>query len=712
MGIGDWLARGAADLATGGGYEAYRYLQNQASRGYNTAAGGARQASDWARQFSDEQWRRQMEGLQGAQGAMTPSNAAWMQLYGNMTPSQPGAMEEWYAQNGGKYGDPTQTSAALDSYRQYMGQPMQAQGAYAQMQNYMQQPSSSQGAYDYLKAQIQQGSNGQAAYGAQQQQFRQPGTGEDWYSQNARMFAQPTQATSFYQNYAGQLAGPGRSEGFQVDTSRMGKLQDAQSDLVTGLRGPGYLDKGAAEVGGYYRGANDVQNYAAQTMPQLQQQGQFENWAQSAISGDNPELQRERERGLAQLNQEMARRGHFNSGGANTAIGNYVAEQNAKEFAQKSGLAQQAQQFQLQRLGQGQGLAQGASSEKMGTGSGLQGLFAQQDQSKLGRDQLAAQIMQSQTQQDLAAQQLGLQAAGQSDQAKLARLQGMSGMASQADSSTLAQLLGGMNAAYGAQGLAQSRAMNDINAANTVDQQNLARLMGLNQSANANDANALARLAQQYGMAQGLDQGAMARYGMLGSLSGQEDAQQLARLNAWGTMAGNAQGAQQSRANADQAARDAAMRARLGIDQTNAGLYAQFYGTGGQLSGQAMSDSYNAWANAAQLEGLGQNASAEVPFKVAGTVIDGYKATQGIPSAQTQVPGVDGGSASQMLGPVNYAGPDYGRMLLNQYLDVGAGGLMPGEADALRSQYYLANGLTDPNAARRAKYLQDWGYVT
>lgn len=675
--------------------------------GYNTAAKGAERAAQQNRAFADTQWGRAMEGMKGAQGAYAPSQAAWQQYYGNAGADRgPGAMEEWWANNSGKFNDPTATSSALSQWQQQMFSPMQATGAYNQYQQYMQQPSSTQGAYTYMQGQLSQPMQGQGAYDRMRQATAKPGVGENWFASNEGAYRNPTNSQTLYNNSMGALGNAGRSEGFQVQTGNQEDYRAKTDSLFGQQQGPGYLDQNAGEIGSRFRGADDVTAFAGRNLGALEQDGTFEQWAKSAIEGSNPMQDRIRERGLAQLNQEMARRGHFNSGGAGTAIGNYLAEQNAQEFAQKSDLAKGAQEMQLARLGQGQGLAEGSAANKFGIGSSLQGLYAQQDSTKLGRDSLAAQIARDQSEQDLATQALTMQSHQNADAAKLARLQGLSGMAGQADSTSLNLLNAGQDAAFRSQDAGRQRTLDDFASATRLDENQLSRLMAQMAGAGQNDRTNMDRFQTQYDMGRGLDQEIMARYGMLGDLSGQQDAASLARLMGGGQMAGSAQDAWQRRNDSSWDERNDAFGARFGLDDAVAGTWKDFYGMGMDASGTAMNNSINAGANAAQLRGQGQIASSPGKLAEAGAEVYGAYSTGGASGlARGQTLAEPSYAESRTYAPPSaYAsapgGAAYDTMSLEQMLanagDNGGSGRTPEEGARLRRWYLESQGLSVP----------------
>jgi hypothetical protein len=110
---------------------------------------------------------------------------------------------------------------------------------------------------------------------------------------------------------------------------------------------------------------------------QLQGPGYLEQLYQQGMSSEP--FQRASKAGLAQMQQAAAARGAFNSGGAQTAEGNYLSGMASNFYGQQAGLAGQAQAEKQGRLGQmfGSGLqlgqAQGGLAMDAGkTGAGFQ----------------------------------------------------------------------------------------------------------------------------------------------------------------------------------------------------------------------------------------------------------------------------------------------------------------------------------------------------
>lgn len=560
-----------------------RFFFGDAGQGYQTAANGAMLASQGYGNLANQQWGQAMGGLDAANAAYNPSQSLWNNTYGQQGPN---ALAQWWGQNQQRFSDPTQTSGALSQFNNYMGQPSQAGSAYGNAQSALGGYQTQTGAYnDRFGGQMtDRYSSAERAYDPNS--YSNPGAMENFagYAQN-------------------RLGGMGATE-----EMRYGNVNN-MSDFAGGLanaQGYGSTTRGAGEIGGYYRGANDVSQYAGSQMGQLQGPGAYEQFVQSDINGTNPQMQRETDQGLARINQEMARRGQFKSGGADTAIGNFLGQEAASDYQNRANRAQSAQGMELSRIGAGQSLSQASAQGKLAQGQSLQSLAGQTDAETMSRlqQQLAAQ--QGASSEGLANRQGALNYAQAADQTSLGRTQALAGINNQAQMAELARLQGGMNAAGQSDQGYMNRMQAGYGMSQGADQSDMARAMGL------------------YGMAQGADQGNMARYGMLGQLSGQQDSQNLAYLMGGGGMAGATAGMNQQQMND-------AFRSRFGIDSGMSGNIGNFYGMGMGAYGQNMGNSYNALANYYQLLGQGQGAANAMPMQVYSGGIKAYGASQGMP---------------------------------------------------------------------------------
>lgn len=571
------LGRGFLDAATLGGYEGVRYLGGQAAQGYETAAQGAQQAQQGYSDLANQQWGQAMGGLDQANAAYAPSNSLWNNTYGGQGQN---AMQQWWGQNQANFNQPTATSGALSQYNNYMaGGPTNANNAYQNNQSALGGQGQASQYNDRFGGQLT-GNYSSAERAYDPTKYQAPGAAE--------------QFTGYAQN---RLGGMGAAEELRYgDVNNMGGFASSLGNQ----QGVGATQRGTNEIGGYYRDANDVANFANQQMAGLGQKGLYEQFVQSDITGNNPLIQRETDQGLARINQEMARRGAFKSGGADTAIGNFLGEMGAQDYQNRANRAQSAQQMELSRIGAGQSLASASAQSKLAQGQSLQGLAGQTDAEHMARLQQQMSAQQGASSEGLANRQGALNYAQAADQTAQSRTATLGMLNNQAQSQQLARLQGGMAAA----GQSDTGMLNRLNA-------------GFNMSQGA-DQSQLARAQALSGMAQGADQSNLARYGMLGQLAGQQDQASMAQLMGGGAMAGNT-------AQANQAQMNDAFRARFGLDSAQANNISNFYGMGMGAYGQEMGNSYNAMANYYQLLGQGQGAAAAVPFQMANTAANFYK---------------------------------------------------------------------------------------
>ncbi len=90
----------------------------------------------------------------------------------------------------------------------------------------------------------------------------------------------------------------------------------------------------------------------------------LEQFAQSQLTGTNPYYARIQQQGLDAINQQMAARGHYNSGGALSALGNFTGQLGAQQFQDMGNLLGSAGQMGLQREQQGNAMATGVQTQQ------------------------------------------------------------------------------------------------------------------------------------------------------------------------------------------------------------------------------------------------------------------------------------------------------------------------------------------------------------
>lgn len=568
-------------------------------KGYDTAAQGAREADRRFGDLANDLWGRQMEGLGKAQDQYGASNAYWGQ-YAN---AGPGQMENWYDQYGGQFTRDPNSQSAYNGVQTFMNNPTWAQGTFGNSQPWMQGPSSSREMQGTLDKNLQGPGQSTYAYGTNQPMYTQKGSGEQRWQDTQNQYSGRSNAGDVYDLYSGQLAGPGRSEGFNVDQNAITGNLDQFAGNIEKKQGTAQVEKSAGELQGLYRGANMGGNYAQSQRGALEGPGIYEQMITNDIMGHDPAHQMNLDEGTARINQEMARRGQFNSGGANTAMGKFIGQEQATDYNNRTQRAAQAEGLQLARIGQGTQTMAAGDQSRLGQGNALQGLAGQRDTELRSRLDQQLNAYNSASQAQLGAQGLAMNAAGQADNAKLARLMGMSGMASAGDQSSLAYLTAGQQAANSAQGLGLQRGRDFMTAAGQVDESDLARNKQRFDMTQGADASDLAKFKGNFDMSRELDRGDLDKQRLNLDAAGQLDDQTLKRLLGFAGVAGQAQGARDDRMGR-------VMGARSGIDSGIAGLIAQMYGQGGQQYGGAMGDSINAGANAYGLQGQGQNSGS------------------------------------------------------------------------------------------------------
>jgi len=133
---------------------------------------------------------------------------------------------------------------------------------------------------------------------------------------------------------------------------------------------------------------------------------------------------------------------------------------------------------------------------------------------------------------------------------------------------------------------------------------------------NFNSGLAAQQYAQMGQLAQNAQNGQQARVGLSGQLAQTADQGDLSRLNSLFGVAGQAQGMNQSGINN-------MLSQQMGIDNGASGLVGGFYGAGGQLSGQALTDAINAMIQSGQAKSQGQQAQQGQLMGLAGLAFGG-----------------------------------------------------------------------------------------
>jgi hypothetical protein len=584
-------------------------------KGAEKAAQGARDVANRYNYLARDSKVMWDDGTNTGLGMYQPSQDLWSRTYGQNTP---GAMEQFYGRYGSQFQDPTATSGALKQYQEGMGTTggnLTMAGVSAM--NAINQPSLQRDFYSSYGSQLAHPGRTNQAYADSAEAYKKPGAQEDWASTLGDTFSRMNAGVERRNAEAyAQLQNEGRTEQFKPETvSRMGALANS----IGKMQGTAQVETASPELQRYYRGASDTSDYYGSQQRALQAPGAYEQFVTNDIYGRNPAHERAMNEGLATVNQQMARRGAFNSGAAMTGIGNFVGKMEAEDYQNRSNRAAQAQQMQMGRIGQGTQTAQASAQGKLAQGSALQGLAGQRDTEKDRRLDQFIGVNQAASGEQLASQRLGLDAATAADQSRMARLKLGSDVNMQgADAQR--QSLGLQNSIYGdSQQFGMDRAGASVRDAGAADQAQLARLMGGFNMSQSADSDALRRAQMGYDVNQGMHDSELARYGQLGHFAGQQDQQTLARLMGMGQMAGAAQSGQQDRYGNQ-------FDSQFGINSAMAQLYANMFGGGMNQWGGYMDSGLNALANSYGLQGQAIQDRQEAPWRNVNAVIGGIRA--------------------------------------------------------------------------------------
>ena len=330
------------------------------------------------------------------------------------------------------------------------------------------------------------------------------------------------------------------------------------------------------------------------------------------MEGDNPYIRQLEEEGMASLNQQMAKRGHFNSGGANVALGKFAGQMGAERFRDMAEMTKGAQQMGLARGQQGLGYAQASDTGRLARGEGVRGeatgkqaLSGQMEGERFNRESLSAQIMQDVTKNMMGDRDFDMRSAGQADDMKLRRLQGRDALAGQNDRTNLDYLNAGQGAAFRAQGAGEDRMGRAYGMGNQQDTYNLGKTMASMDAAGQNDRMYLDDYQMRGNLAGQMDTTGLGRMMSQIQGAGQLDATQLARLGQYMQGAGQADDVQMRRTMGQGALagqmQDYGRQNMMdtygmlqGAGGAQAGNIANYYGTGMNAYGQHGSSALNA----------------------------------------------------------------------------------------------------------------------
>lgn len=622
--------------------------------------GNSRRAVNKAQgQYKDlgsEMWNH---SVWAGQQAMNPWNIAEGQ-FGNRY--APGMDANRYGEDAWEnYGYQLKSAPQLQGLVNQLGNKYQgttlSQQNYNGASNALRRPSASEGNLGWTNENLGAYTNSdRALYGANQE-LGSSAIG-NWWNQNSGQFDAPGAAEKTFASSSGDYAGLSNDLGrantradneigavnYNKDAlARIGNsLASARnylgSDINRGdleVGNTGALADRSGRIENYYGRANDLQGFAARQGRQYEAPGALEQFqSQYAATGSNPYLDRIQSKGLATINQEMARRGHFRSGGADTAIGNYLGEMGAQNFKYAGDLAGQAQNAKFSRLGAGGQLAQGVSGEKITQGRSLQDLGAQLSGEQLNRGaynlnkaQTRANALNQFMNTDLAA----AQAASSEGMSKaVQRRAGAENVARTRLDATNAL----MNAANMSQGANQNRLINAMTGAKSASENALARRQELRLGSNAADESLRANAAERR-LASGLsDQTRRSNWEALGQMAQSSDSANTARDTLLVNATQNLDAETRARANdylrgahAAQALKEGRLaqelQMRMGISAQQAAIIQDSYAKALGYYSDANSAAINAGVNAGQLRDAGNQAVFNNGMRLASLAMGG-----------------------------------------------------------------------------------------
>jgi len=408
----------------------------------------------------------------------------------------PGNVENLYGStNFGAYG--LRTADAYGNMAAKLGGPTATSGAVgAANANY----GAAEGIYGKT-------GNQQSLYGQLEQRMSGPTTSGNAYAANSTYYNGPGSAETWYAKNGTRMDGP----------SAVGDYNRSLADFTTGRTA---LDEMAPEAGGYIRNASDVSDFVGRNMGAYEGPGMLEKFALGAAERGDPYVERLRQQSIDKLNQQMAARGHYSSGGALAAIGNQNAAFDAEIFNRLGDVLAKGQDAQFARLGQGVQATGASSANKLQQSSALRDMAGQMEAATMGRRRLGLDAAQMDSADALARFKAGADVAGQTQNFERGRATDrMTGAAAvDATENQRAGLLA--NVASGADADSLGRASGLISAGRArvdggseQDRAIIAQVEALMRGANLADNTDLQILRDKFGAAAGADKGERDRYG-------------------------------------------------------------------------------------------------------------------------------------------------------------------------------------------------------
>lgn len=469
-----------------------------------TAGGGYSNMADTGASARNLQpvagWANPMTSQASAATRSPSTYGAGITGAGGQTMRDPGAYEDWHAQNKSRYSAPTTLSSYYNSVAgKFSGQRYQSttsQNAYANMQNAYAQPSYGQTNAQDISGQLRRAGAGEGVMNDALGYFGGPNQASQYYGDNRAFYGSEGDIERYYDANAGRFQQAGAGE--QTAQGILG------SSNLTGL----YDNRLVGDELDYFRDPLRAKSYSEQLY-------------ESGNTGLNTFYDRERETRQRALEDKMAAMGVFASGETAESLYQLEGELGAAQARDMAGLAGQADDQRLGRAGALASFSSAAADEELGRGG------------------------------------LMLDASGRAmelDRDAIARLTAGGNLANMSSGYALNRVNSGMNAANTAD---QSRFAQGAGMANIGQAMSAAELSRLQTSGSLGlDASAeeRARMSDLFGASMGVDsQGLAAQQAELdwlragGDMAGNVDNANLDWLNAGGSAARGAQDAFQGR---------------------------------------------------------------------------------------------------------------------------------------------------------------------
>lgn len=394
---------------------------------------------------------------------------------------QPGAYEQWYAQNASRYNQPTALSSYWQSVQGRIGgqrfQPTTAREAYGQMQSAYSQPGQGMTNAYSVADQLRQQSQGEGVmnsalgyfsgpnntaqyYGSNRNFFESPGAIEDYYAANGDRF----QEAGFGENYAQGILG---------------------SNDLTGMFG----NRLVGDELEYFRDPLRAQSYSEQLY-------------ESGNEGLNKWYDLQRARQQEDLENQMSAMGVFGSGETAEAMYRMREGLAAEQARDMAGLASQADQERRARAGLLMDFSGAAADEELARG-GLMldsaGMGLQLDRDAINRLYQGGQLADASSRYGLDRVMSGGQLARSADDSLFAQGAGMANIGQAMSAAELARLTGSAGIGLSADSEERARLDSLFGAGRDVDQLGLnaqqAELDWINSGANIAGASDSGRLA-------------------------------------------------------------------------------------------------------------------------------------------------------------------------------------------------------------------------